>query len=95
MTTVKIASPGNDETHHWLTNRRPSETILPHSAVGGTTPSPRKLSPANVMMALPTSSVSSTINAPSAFGKMCNTRVRAGPQPSGLFELAHAGRLAE
>src|SRR5262249_38713586 len=67
-TTVKIAKPGKAATHHCSTSSRPSATIEPHSGVGGTTPSPRKERPAKVMIALPTSSVTSTTSGPIAFG---------------------------
>src|SRR6202012_1106136 len=46
--TVRMATPGNVETHHCEMNSRPSATMDPHSAVGGTTPSPRNDRPANV-----------------------------------------------
>ena len=77
-TTVRIARPGNVATHHCAVRRRPSAIMEPHSAVGGTTPSPRKLRPAKVRMAAPTSSVISTISGPAALGRMWNPRILAG-----------------
>ena len=77
---VRMARPGNAATHHCSISSRPSDTIEPHSGVGGTTPRPRKERPAKVMMALPTSSVTSTISGPIEFGMMWRIRMRAGLQ---------------
>ena len=52
--------------------------MAPHSAVGGTAPSPRNESPAKMRMALPRSSVTSTISGPIAFGMMCRTGCAPG-----------------
>src|SRR5262249_23604887 len=37
-TTERMARPGNVATHHCSISSRPSDTIEPHSGVGGTTP---------------------------------------------------------
>ena len=49
---TRIASPGKRLTHQArLSVSRPSESMMPHSGVGGLAPRPRKLSPAAVRMA--------------------------------------------
>ena len=81
ITTVRMARPGKVATHHWFTSSRPSDTIDPHSGVGGTTPRPRNDRPANTRMALPRSSVTSTISGPTAFGMIWRNRMCVGPKP--------------
>ena len=63
------------------TSSRPSETIDPHSGVGGTTPRPRNDRPANTRMALPRSSVISTTSGPTAFGRIWRNRMWVGAKP--------------
>ena len=45
--TISVA-PGNSATHHSPDTMKlaPSATMMPHSGIGGRTPSPMKLSPA-------------------------------------------------
>src|SRR5262249_48513253 len=80
-TTERMARPGNVATPHCSISSRPSDTIEPHSGVGGTTPRPRNDKPAKVIMALPTSSVTSTISGPTALGTIWRSTMRAGLSP--------------
>ena len=50
---------------------RVSLIILPHSAVGGFAPRPRKLSAASSIIIVPISSMAVTRMGPMIFGKMC------------------------
>jgi hypothetical protein len=60
---MKMARPGIVATHHWSSRYwRPVAIIAPHSASGGRAPSPRKPSPAAVMMIPAMSSVTRTIS---------------------------------
>ena len=51
-------------------NSRPSESMAPHSGMGGAMPSPKKLSPAAVMITSPTPSVACTMTGARALGMM-------------------------
>ena len=48
-----MAAPGKSEAHHlpWTIRLAPSLIIAPHSGLGGSIPSPMKLSPAMIWMA--------------------------------------------
>ena len=82
IATLKIATPGKVEIHHCWISSRPSATMAPHSGVGGTAPSPRKLSAAVMMMALPKSIVDNTSAGASAFGRTWRSRIRRSGIPN-------------
>src|SRR6266542_1677494 len=82
IATVKIASPGKVEIHHCCISSRPSATIAPHSGVGGTAPSPRKLSAAVMMIALPKSIVISTRIGATEFGSRWRNKIVPSGVPS-------------
>ena len=61
MTETKIAKPGASVTQGTVDSRlRVSLIMLPHSAVGGFAPRPRKLSPARSIIIVPISSMEVT-----------------------------------
>ena len=61
MTDIKIAMPGENVIHGEVVIRlRVSLIILPHSAVGGFAPRPRKLSAASSIIIVPISSMAVT-----------------------------------
>ena len=75
MTVTKIAAPGAKTIHgETWSMLRPSLIILPHSAIGGFTPSPRKESPANSIIIVPISKTDVTRMGPAMFGRTCFTR---------------------
>ncbi len=55
--------------------------MLPHAAVGGWTPKPRKLMLASAMMKRATCNVPITISGVMMFGRMCRTKMRRLPHP--------------
>ena len=72
MTEIKIARPGERVIQGDVVIRpRVSLIMLPHSAVGGLAPSPRKLSPASSIIIVPISSIDVTRIGPTIFGNMC------------------------
>src|SRR5438034_998651 len=82
IASVRIASPGNVDTHHWSKFCVPAATIAPHSGAGGGDPSPRKLSPEKVRMAFPRSSVAITRAGARQFGNTTRVSTRASDAPS-------------
>ena len=82
MTTLMMATPGRGAYHqYWRPLSAPCLIIAPHSAVGGTAPSPMKLRPAVSTIAEPTSSVALTMIGASVEGRMCRNRMRFRPAP--------------
>ena len=82
MTETKIARPGASVTHGTVVRRlRVSLIMLPHSAVGGLAPRPRKLNPANSIIIVPMSSMEVTRIGPTMFGRMCLKMSFAGLLP--------------
>ena len=72
MTDIKIAMPVENVIHGEVVIRlRVSLIILPHSAVGGFAPRPRKLSAASSIIIVPISSMAVTRIGPMIFGRMC------------------------
>ncbi len=71
----RIANPGNVQIHHCIKLSMPSDTIAPHSGVGGGVPRPRKLSVEKNNIWLPISSVATMITAPIELGKIYFTRI--------------------
>ena len=82
-TTSMIDRPGAKE-RMGLLNRyvRPSSTISPQAAAGGSIPMPRKLRPASASIAAPICIVISTINGGKQLGKMCLIIIRILPAPT-------------
>ena len=60
----------------------PSATMIPHSGVGGRTPSPMNDRPAALRMAQPRLSETCTIIGGRQFGKRCTASTRAAPLPA-------------
>ncbi len=60
----------------------PSPNIVPHSGVGGLTPSPRKPRPAAVRIAVPTWSVDWTMTGARQLRRICSLRMRDSGAPS-------------
>ena len=72
MTETKIAKPGASVTQGTEDRRlRASLIMLPHSAVGGLAPRPRKLNPASSIIIVPISSMEVTKMGPTIFGRIC------------------------
>ena len=67
----------------------PSATMIPHSGVGGRTPSPMKLRPAAFRIAQPRFSDACTIIGGSALGKMCSARTRRSELPESFAARAN------
>jgi hypothetical protein len=67
-----IARPGKMHSHGAeRIYGRPSESMAPHSGIGGATPTPRKLREEAAMMLLPIASVTCTMMGDRQFGMMC------------------------
>src|SRR5438270_11539922 len=92
MTVRKIASPGIVATHHWARRSRPLLTIAPHSGVGGVAPSPRKLKPAPVAIAAPTSIVARTIILGRMLGKIVRRRIPHDVWPRAVAASTYSDR---
>ena len=72
MTDRKIANPGANVIHGSVAIMlRESLIMLPHSAIGGFAPSPRKLNPASSIIIVPMSSMDVTRIGPMIFGIRC------------------------
>src|SRR5437899_1054468 len=77
-----IVRHGNRETHQPRTmTLRPSFAIDPHSAVGGCTPTPRKLREEAASTANARESVASTSTLLITFGSRCRNMIRVAEQP--------------
>ena len=61
------------------TTLRPSEAMIPQSAVGGATPAPRKLRPAANTIIAPSEVVPKTITGLMTLGMTSRRRMRTGP----------------
>src|SRR5580692_957079 len=76
-------APGNTATHQAMVSEAwPSDTIWPHSGVGGCTPRPRNPSAAIHSIAMPSHTVVWTMTAGIAPGSTCRTMMWPGPAPS-------------
>ena len=85
ITTIRMASPGNSDTHHdEMISSLPSETMRPQAGLGLGIPAPRKLRLASRMMTNPTCRVASTTRLLNTFGKMCLSIIRASDAPATL-----------
>ena len=85
MTERKIAAPGEKATQGAVVIRLlASLIILPHSAVGGFAPSPRKLSPASSIIIVPISSMDVTRIGPMILGSRCTKIILTVPLPASL-----------
>ena len=74
--------PGKTLIHHCSrTYSTPSETMRPHSGVGGLAPRPRKERPATSRITVPMSSVICTITGPKALGRMWRRTIRESRTP--------------
>src|SRR5207247_4232824 len=82
IASVRIASPGNVDTHHWSKFCVPAATIAPHSGAGGGEPRPRKLNPEKIKMALPRSSVAITTAGARQLGSTTRKRTCGSDPPS-------------
>src|SRR5688572_8784662 len=70
MTVTRIIRPGKIATHGaWIMSPWARNSMLPQLAVGGWTPSPRKLADASRMMAWPTPRVAATMTGANVFGR--------------------------
>ena len=69
---------GKSATHHWpeMMKLAPSATMMPHSGVGGRTPSPMNDSPAALRIAQPRLSDTCTIISGMMFGSNCASTMR-------------------
>ena len=89
MTEIKIARPGDNTTQGVLDRRlRASLIMLPHSAVGGFAPRPRKLSPASSIIMVPISSIDVTRMGPMMFGRICLKMIFQVPLPESFAALS-------
>ena len=76
ITERKIAAPGLKGIQGQVAIRlRVSLTMLPHSAVGGLAPNPKKLSAASSIIIVPMSSMEVTRMEPMMFGRMCRRMI--------------------
>ncbi len=81
-TVIMMAMPGKVVIHHaWRRYARPPESIRPHSAVGGSAPSPRKERAAPAMIALATPNVAITTIGPSTLGNTWSMMIRQARAP--------------
>ena len=88
MTETKIARPGAKVTQGTVVIRlRVSLIMLPHSAMGGFAPRPRKLRPASSIIMVPMSSMEVTRIGPMMFGRMCLKMIFQVPLPESRAAL--------
>ena len=77
-----MAKPGASVTHGTEDRRlRASLIILPHSAVGGLAPRPRKERPASSIIMVPMSSMEVTRIGPMMLGRICLKMIFQVPLP--------------
>ena len=88
MTVMKMAAPGARIIHGTLCRRlRPSLIILPHSAMGGLTPRPKKDKAASSIIIVPISSTAVTSTGPAIFGKICRITNYRSELPDSLAAM--------
>ena len=94
MTEMKMATPGERTIHGAVPSmERASLIMLPHSAIGGLAPSPRKESPANSIIIVPISRTDVTRIGPMILGSICLNTIFKVPVPESLAASINAVSL--